>query len=156
METEVSLHNSKVPAPVPILSQLHAVHTNTSYFLKIIINIILPSISVSPHWCLSPTFPHPVHAAPIPHTRYMPPPLYFILLNFITLKNIRRKVHMMLFIMYFPPIHSFLALLVTIILLNTLFRNVSLCSSPNVIDQVSHPYKKQNYNSGYPNLQIFR
>jgi len=76
----------KCPPPVSNLSQLDPVHTTTSYFLKIHLNIILPSTSVCPHWCLSPTFPHPVHAAPIRHTRYMPPPLHFILHNRITRK----------------------------------------------------------------------
>ena len=40
----------KCPPPVLILIQPYPVHTLTSYFLKIHLNIILPSASGSPKW----------------------------------------------------------------------------------------------------------
>jgi hypothetical protein len=76
----------KNPPPVPILSQLDSVQTSTSHFLKIHLNIILPSTPGSPKRSLFLGFPHqnPVYASPLNHTRYIP--AHLILLDFITRK----------------------------------------------------------------------
>jgi hypothetical protein len=62
--------------PVPILSQLHPVHTPTSHFPKIHSNIILPPMPGSRQWCPSLRPPHqkPIHISPLPRMRYMPCP----------------------------------------------------------------------------------
>jgi len=64
----------KCPPPVLILSQLDSVHTPTSHFLKVRLNIILPSTPGSLKWALSFSFPHQnaVYASPFPQTRYTP------------------------------------------------------------------------------------
>jgi len=66
----------KFPPPLPILSQLDPVRILTSQFLKIHLNIILPSTHELPQWSVSPRFPHqnPVCTCPLPHTLYMPQP----------------------------------------------------------------------------------
>ena len=66
----------KCPPPVPILSQLNAVHTPTSHFLKIHLNIIFPSMPGSPKWSFTLRFPNqnPVYPSPLPHTCNMPRP----------------------------------------------------------------------------------
>ena len=66
----------KCPPSVLVLSQLNPVHTPTSHFLKIHLNIILPCNLGSPKWSLFLTFPQkiPVHVSSLPRTCYMPRP----------------------------------------------------------------------------------
>ena len=65
--SKVHYHIHKCPPPVHIL---------TFHFLKIHLNIILPSTPGSPKWPLSLSFPHQntVYASPLPHACYIPRP----------------------------------------------------------------------------------
>src|SRR5215510_7052899 len=76
----------KCPPPVPILSQLHPVPTTTSNFLKIHLNIILPSMSGSPQ--VSP----PTPCAPLSPPIRSKCPAHLILLD-LTTRTILGKKH---------------------------------------------------------------
>jgi hypothetical protein len=108
------------PPPVPNLSQLDPVHTTTSHLLKVYRNIIVPSTPGSlPSGFPTKTLYTPL-LSPIRATR----PAHHILLDFITLTILgeRSTDHHAPHCVVFSD-------------------TISLRSSLNVSDQVSHPYK---------------
>ena len=133
----------KCPPPVPILGQLDPVHTSTSYFLKINLNIILTSTPGSPKWFFPSGFPTRTLCTPLPYSIRATCPAHLILLDFINrtiLGEQYRSLSSSLCNFLHSPVTP--SLLGPNILLNTLFSNtLSLCSSLNVRDEVSHPYK---------------
>jgi hypothetical protein len=112
MEPEGSLPHSQVQTTCPYPEPARSSPTPTSYFLKIHLNIILPSTPGSPKWSLSLRFPHqnPVYASPIPYTRYMSLPSHSS--RFYHSNNIGRGVNNVKYIYIYFFIYSLKLILI--------------------------------------------
>ena len=111
------------------------------HFLKIHFNIIPPSMPGSSKWSSFLRSPHqdPVCTSPIPHVCYMPLPSHS---SWFDHPNIWGVQIIKCLIMLSLPLPRYLTLLGPNGLLSTLVLKIlSLCSSLNVGDKVSHSYK---------------
>ena len=105
MEPKGLLPHSQLPDTCPCLSLVDPAHARTSHFLKIHLNVILPSMCGSPKWFLPLRFPHqnPVYSSTLPHTSYMARPSHSY--RFDHPNNIGWGVQIIkLLFMYFSPL----------------------------------------------------
>ena len=139
-------HVYRNPLLGPLLSQTNPIHTLTSYFFQIYFNI-LSSMPMSSKWPLSAGFPtitlyaflcFPIHATS-PNPCIL---LHLVVLLILVFGQKYRSWSSSLCNFLHLPITC--TLLCRNILLSILFSNTpALCSSHNMIDQVSHTYKKE-------------
>ena len=130
-----------------------------SHFLKIRLKYYPPSTHGSSMWPLSLKFPHqnPVRASPPPIRAKLPAPL---ILHHLTTRIIcgeeYRSVSSSLCSFLHSPVTS--SLFGPNILLNTILSNTLSLVPPSMWETKFHTHTKnrQNYNSVYLNLHIFR
>jgi len=157
-DPKVHYHVHEGPPPVPILSQMHPVHSFLPCFFKIHSNDIFPSMLGSCNWSLPFRFSiqnivcisHPLNAC------YMSCPSNLPLFDHPS--NILWSVQvMMILIMQPSPASCHFSLFCWNILLSTLFSNtLNLCSSFGVRDQVSHPFKTIDRILVFVYFKVFR
>ena len=143
MEYEGSLPRLKMPATCPSPEPDQVSPSRPSNFLKIHLNIIFPSKPGSSKWSLSLRF----HYQNTICTSALPSTCYMNSLSHLITRIIFGEEYRSLSSLFCNFLHSTLTsfLLGQNILFSTLFSNtLSLRSSLNVTDHVSHPYTTTN------------
>ena len=134
---KVHYRNHKRQQPVPILSNINILHVSQTHFLKIRFNIIPPSTPRSSKWFFSPVFATKllyVYSNCPAHLIYLD-----MIIRIIFRKEYRSESSSSCSFLHSPVTSSLLG---PNIFPSTLFSNtLSLPSSLNMADQVSHPYK---------------
>ena len=142
LSSKVYYPHSQVPATCPYPGPHRSSPSPTSHFLKIHLNIILPSMPGSSNWAVSLRLPNqnPIYTSALPIRATHP--AHFIL-DLISRTILGEKYISLIYSLRsvrHSPLTS--SLLRPNILLNTLFSyTLSTRASLNVSDQVSHPYK---------------
>ena len=142
MEPESSLPYSQASATCPYPEPDQSSPCSPSHFLKIHLNIILPSTPGSSKWSVSLRFPqqNPAYITALPIRATWP---VYLILDFITwtifVEEYRSSSSLLCSFLRSPVTSSLLG---PNIPLSRLFSNtLSLRSSLSVSDRVSHPYK---------------
>ena len=143
MEPPILMRITKSPTPLSVISQINPTQTAASHLLKIHFNIYGLSTPRSSKCSLSFSPPHknPLCISLVSHMCHMPRPSHSF--DFITRtifgEQCRSQSSSLCSLLHSPVSSSLLS---PNIPLNILFSNIlSLCSSLNVSDQVSHPYR---------------
>ena len=143
MELEVSLPHSQVPATCPDPEPAQISPYPTSHFLKIHLNIILPTTLSSPSDLFPSGFPtNTLHTSFFSHiVSTCPAHLILDVITRTILSKEYRSLSSTLCNFLHSPVTS--SLLDPNILLSILFWNtLNLSSTLKVSDQVTHPYKR--------------